>query len=259
MNTLSGRFNSEILRRWVNFLAILAAFAMNIYSNLAPPNGVNIGEIANTTFRNVLFLPANYAFAIWGLIYSGLICFGVYHVLPAQQQNYRLSRGGYLITLASLAQIAWVFLFQYSFFGASVVAMLVILGALMALYQQLKIGKERVGNKENWLVYIPVSIYLAWISVATILNVASALYAAGWNGGGIAPEVWTISMLIVGTFLAGFVTLKRNDVAFNLVFVWAFVAIAVRHAAVVPVAVTAGGLAVVLGALALWRSFGKQR
>lgn len=258
MNKVSARFNSEMLRRWINFLAIMAAFLMNIYSNVAPPNGVNIGQIANTTFRNVLFLPANYAFAIWGLIYLGLICFGVYHLLPAQQQNYRLSRGGYLITLASVAQIAWVLLFQYRFFAASVLAMFVILGSLIALYQQLKIGKERVGNKENWLVYTPISIYLGWISVATILNVASALYAWGWNGGGIAPEVWTIFMLLVAAFLGVFVTFQRKDIAFNLVFVWAFLAIAIRHAAVVPVAVTAACLAVVLGSLALWRSFGRR-
>lgn len=258
MKSGSGSFNSEMLRRWVNFLAIVAAFLMNIYANVSPPNGVTIGEIANTTFRNVLILPANYAFAIWGLIYLGLFCFGVYHLLPAQQQNSRLSRGGYLITLASLAQIAWVFLFQYRYFGLSVPAMLVILGSLIALYQKFNIGKERVGNKEKWLVYNPISIYLAWISVATIVNVASALYAGGWNNWGIAPEVWTIIMLLVGAFLGGLVTFQRPDVAFNLVFVWAFVAIAIRQAAVVPVVVTAAVLAVVLGALALWRSFDRR-
>lgn len=259
MKSVSGRFNAEIIRRWVNLLAILTAFLMNVYANIAPPNGVTIGQIANTTFRDVLFIPANYAFSIWGLIYLGLIGFGVYQVLPAQQNNSLLFRGGYLIAIASVAQIAWVFLFQYGFFTLSVPAMLVILGCLIGLYNELKIGKVRVGNKDKLWVHNPISIYLGWISVATIVNVASALYAAGWNGWGIAPQVWTIIMLVVAAVLGGFVTFQRKDIVFNLVFVWAFVGIVVRQMAVMPVALTAGGLAVVLLLLALWSRFGRRK
>src|SRR5919199_6186904 len=94
-------FKRDILRQVLNLLAIFAAFAVNVLANVAPINGLSIGEISNTFFKEVLITPANYAFAIWGVIYLGLITFGVYQVLPAQRQNPSLRRMGYLLVLAS--------------------------------------------------------------------------------------------------------------------------------------------------------------
>jgi hypothetical protein len=247
MTTTSHRFNLDTIRQWINLSAILAAFGINIYTNLNPPNGVTIGDISNTLFRDILITPANYAFAIWGLIYLGLISFGIYQALPTQRHNPHLRRIGYLIAIASIAQIAWVFLFQYGFFALSLVAMLAILVSLILIYLRLGIGKERVSRKEKWLVHIPISIYFGWISVATIVNVAIALYSRGWNGGGITPPVWAAILLVVAAAIAARITLTRADVAFPLVFVWAFVAIAIRQLNFPLIGVTAS-----LSALVLW-------
>ncbi|HAZ45300.1 MAG TPA: hypothetical protein DDW76_36770 [Cyanobacteria bacterium UBA11369] len=247
MNTITQRFNSDTIRQGINLGAILAALGLNVYTNINPPNGVTIGEISNTTFRDVLITPANYAFAIWGLIYLGLVSFGIYQGLPDQRRNPHLRKIGYLITIASLSQIAWVFLFQYGFFILSLVAMLGILIPLMLIYLRLGIGKNRVSRKEKWLVHIPLSIYFAWISVATIVNVATALYSVNWNGWGISPQVWTVIMLVIGGAIAAIIIQQRRDVAYPLVFVWAFVAIAIRQMKFPLIAITASGLA-----FALW-------
>lgn len=239
-------FDGDILRQVLNLTAILAAFGINVLANVAPVNGLSIGEISNTVFRNVLITPANYAFAIWGLIYLGLITLGVYQVLPAQRQNPALRQMGYLLVLASLAQIVWVFFFQYRIFTLSLVAMLAILLPLMAIYVRLEIGLRRASRAENWFVRIPLSIYLAWISVATIVNVATTLYSLGWSGWSISPEVWTAIALITGAVIAATISIQRVDVAFVLVIVWAFVAIAVRQASIPVIAATAGGLAIAL-------------
>ncbi len=241
----------DILRQILNLTAILAAFGINVLANIAPFNGLTIGEISNTFFREVLITPANYAFAIWGVIYLGLIAFGVYQVLPAQRQNLSLRRMGYLLVLASLAQIVWVFFFQYRLFTLSLVAMVAILLPLIGIYLRLGIGYERVSKREKWFVHIPLSIYLAWISVATIVNVALTLYNLGWSGWGISAEVWTAIALITGAAIAAIVSLQRADVAFVLVIVWAFVAIAVRQANILMIAATAGGLAIALVLLLL--------
>ncbi len=241
----------DILRQILNLTAILAAFGINVLANIAPFNGLTIGEISNTFFTEVLITPANYAFAIWGVIYLGLIAFGVYQVLPAQRQNLSLRRMGYLLVLASLAQIVWVFFFQYRLFTLSLVAMVAILLPLIEIYLRLGIGYERVSKREKWFVHIPLSIYLAWISVATIVNVALTLYNLGWSGWGISAEVWTAIALITGAAIAAIVSLQRADVAFVLVIVWAFVAIAVRQANILMIAATAGGLAIALVLLLL--------
>lgn len=241
----------DVLRQFFNLTAILAAFGINVLANVAPINGLTIGEISNTFFREVLVIPANYAFAIWGIIYLGLMTFAVYQALPAQRQNPDLRRLGYLVVVASLAQIAWVFLFQYRLFALSLVAMLAILLSLIGSYWRLGIGTKRVSKQERWFIHIPLSIYLAWISVATIVNVALTLDHLGWRGWGIAPEVWTAIALVAGAVIAAVVSVQRTDIAFVLVFVWAFVAIAVRQANIVLIAATAGGLAIALVVLLL--------
>lgn len=37
-----------------------------------------IGEIFNIIFKDVLIIFVSYVFVIWGLIYLGLISFGIY-------------------------------------------------------------------------------------------------------------------------------------------------------------------------------------
>ncbi|WP_013323135.1 tryptophan-rich sensory protein [Gloeothece verrucosa] len=222
------KLDRDIIRQWANFTAILAAFGVNVYSNLSPPNGLSIGAISNTYFKEVLIIPANYAFAIWGLIYLGLISLAIYQVLPANKNVPHLEQMGYFITLSSLAQIVWVFLFQYQLFALSGVAMVGILLSLIALYLHLKIAKKPVSRQLKWLVNFPISIYFAWISIATIVNMAIILYRAGWNGWG-HPVAWTVIMMMVGTIIALIITLERRDLAYGGVFIWALVAIGIRN------------------------------
>lgn len=85
--------NKDLLRQWVTLTAIVGAFLVNVASNIFPLNGLNIGAISNTIFKNVLIIPANYAFAVWGLIYLGLFTLAVYQFLPSKNkiQIYRTS------------------------------------------------------------------------------------------------------------------------------------------------------------------------
>ena len=91
-------------------------------------------------------------------------------------------------------------------------------------------GHGRVTAKEKWLVDIPVSIYLGWITVATIANASDVLNYLKWNGWGLAPEIWAIILLATGLGLAVAMSLTRGDIAYQLVLVWAFVGIAVKQA-----------------------------
>jgi hypothetical protein len=223
------KINQDGLRQWANFLAILAAFGTNLWANVAPLNGLTIGEISRTFFSDVLIIPANYAFAIWGLIYLGLISLAIYMVLPRSQTLPRLKQMGYYLVVSSISQIIWVFLFQFQLFALSVIAMAGILVPLIVLYLRWDINLTTLPSTQKWLINYPISIYLAWISIATIVNVASALDAADWSSWGINPQVWTAIMMAVGTIIAITVTWQRRDKIFGSVFVWALLAIAVRQ------------------------------
>lgn len=62
----------------MNLIVILGIFFLNIYVNIYFLNGLIIGEIFNIIFKDVLIIFVSYVFVIWGLIYLGLISFGIY-------------------------------------------------------------------------------------------------------------------------------------------------------------------------------------
>ena len=230
-------------------VAILATLTINALSNFFPLKGANIGEISNTVFQGVQITPANYAFAIWGLIYIGLIAYGIYQLRPAQRRDPTIGRASVLLIVACMAQIVWVYLFTMRLFWLSVVAMLVILVALISAYLQLGVGKVQVLRDRQWLAHIPFSIYLGWISVATVVNIASALYSSNWDGWGINSTYWTAIMLVVATIIAAMVVIKRADIPFTCVFIWAYVAIAIRQLNNPTISITAVASAIILGIL----------
>lgn len=236
----------DIVRQITNVIATLVTLAVNGLANGLPLNGLTTGDISDNF--DVFFVPAGYVFSIWGVIYLALLAFTVYQALPSQRDNPRLRRVGYLYALSGAANSTWIFLWHYQRFPLTLLAMLILLGSLIAIYLRLGIGRTEVSTAERWAVRVPFSIYLGWISVATVANATSLLDFLNWGGWGIAPDIWALIMLIVAAGIAGLVIFTRRDVAYGLVFVWAYAGIAVEHAATPIVSVPAGVLA---GAIAL--------
>jgi hypothetical protein len=141
--------------------------------------------------------------------------------------------------LSCLANIAWIFLWHWERFEFTLVAMVALLLLLIGIYLQLGTGRRRVRGVETWLVRVPFSIYLGWITVATIANVTSLLEYLGWNGWGIGPVAWAVIMLVVAMIVASLVSITRGDIAYVAVIVWAFAGIAIKHSDTQAVAITA--------------------
>jgi TspO/MBR family len=235
------------VRQVINVLAVIAVIVVNILANALPLNNKNTGEISDRF--DVYFVPAGYVFAIWGLIYLGLIGFAIYQALPSQRATPRLRRVGYLFALSCLANIGWLFMWHYEQFLITIVVMAALLGLLIAIYLRLDIGHTKVDLNEKLLVDLPFSIYLGWVSVATIANASDVLYYLNWNGWGIGPETWAIIMLVVAGLLGAAMSLTRTDVAYQLVLVWAFIGIAIKQSDTPVVANAAWAAAFVVGAI----------
>jgi hypothetical protein len=246
MKLFNQHSDPDLQRQITTLAAVLGSIAINTLSNVFPLNGVSVGNLSNTLFASVQIIPANYAFAIWGLIYIGLIAFGIYQLQPSQRQNPRLQHSGYLLAIACISQCAWIYLFLDRLFPLSNLAMLGILVPLMVMYQRLEIGQERVSRQERWLIHIPISIYLGWISVASVVNVAIGLYSLKWDGWGITPSVWTMVMMTLAALIAAVMSIQRHDTAYVLVIIWALVAISIRQASIPSIVVTGWVLAIVL-------------
>jgi benzodiazapine receptor len=220
--------NRDLVRQWVN----VAAFALMVTMNGLAVSGRLNGQDTASIARNfdVYFVPADYVFSIWSLIYLLLLLFAVYQALPSQRKNAFARRIGYLFALSCAANIAWIFLWHYLQFAWSVVAMVVLLGSLVLIYVRSAIGRSSPAAADRWLVQLPFSVYLGWVTVAAIANVTAVLDFWHWDGWGISPEMWTLIMLAVVVAIASAVASTRRDWAYLLVLVWALAGIGVKNA-----------------------------
>jgi hypothetical protein len=236
--------------RLLNIVTLVLALVLNGLATTGVIGGVSTGELSDA-FPS-LFTPAGYVFSIWGLIYSLLIAFAVYQALPAQRDNPRLERLGYLFVLSNLFNGGWIIAWQLQAIALSQLLMLGILASLILAYRQLGVGRERLGSTETVAIQLPFSVYLGWISVATVANTTVLLLTLGVDGGA-AAALWTAVAIVAALGIGALVLWRRGDIAFALVLVWAFAGIAVRQSGaeplVVGVAVAASALAAV-GALA---------
>ncbi len=230
----------------MTIVAVFGSIFINTISNIFPLNGVNIGKLSNTIFAPVQIIPANYAFSIWGLIYIALIAFSFYQFQPSQKYNPSLQGSAYLLVFACLAQCVWIYLFLARLFPLSCIAILAILLPLMAMYRYLGIGQHQVSSQDRWFIHIPISIYLAWIAVATVVNVAVTLYSLNWDGWGISSSVWTVIMMIVSSAIAAMVTVQGRNTTYIYVTIWALIAISIRQINTPLIAISGVVLAIVL-------------
>ncbi|MBN1486278.1 MAG: tryptophan-rich sensory protein [Anaerolineae bacterium] len=236
--------NKNTIRQVIVAVTTLVTIIFNGLANALPLNGLSTGDISDRF--DVYFVPAAYVFSIWGLIYLGLIAFSIYQALPAQRENPRLQKIGYLYVFSSLANNLWLFLWHYEIFPLTIVAMLALLGLLIAIYLRLNTEQPSLSDTERWLVNIPFSIYLGWVTVATIANITSLLDYLNWNGWGISEEIWTVIMLVAATAIASLMSLTKGDIPYLLVVVWAFIGIAIKHTATPIVTIASWGAAAIV-------------
>jgi hypothetical protein len=245
----------------VTVVSLAGTLVVNFLANALPLNGQTTAQVSDKF--PVYFVPAGYVFSIWGIIYLGLLAFTIYQALPSQGANPLMRRIGYLFAATSVVNAIWLFMWHYEQFALTLVFMLALLALLIAIYLRLDIGRTPSGahtpvsTLERWLVHVPFSVYLGWITVATIANATDALYLTGWDGWGISGQAWAAIMLAAATAIASTVVLTRRDLAYAAVIVWAFIGIAVKQADYSLVATTAmitAGVMVVVTAAALYLS-----
>jgi hypothetical protein len=219
--------NSTLLK-WMNMIA----FALTVVINgLAGGTTILGGKLTSeiSDANPTLITPAGYVFSIWGVIYVLLGIFVVFQALPSQKQKGYQERIGWLFVLSCLLNIAWLFLWQFEYLSLSIVLMFLLLATLIVIYLRLNIGKSAVPLLEKLAVHVPFSVYLGWITIASIANVSVALVSVGWDGFGISQETWAILIIIIALLITLLVIATRKDVAYGLVAIWALLGVAVKQ------------------------------
>jgi hypothetical protein len=227
----------------VAFLAVIVTNAIAGGTKLL--NGQNTADVSAR--YSTLVTPAGFTFLIWGVIYVLLFAFVAFQLLPRHRQDPFNSQVSNLFILSSIFNIAWLFLWQYDYILASVPIILALLASLIAIYLRLHVGRSHVSLKEKLSVHLPFSVYLGWITIASIADAAAALVSVNWDGFGVSPTVWALVVIAFALMITLVVLGTRKDIAYGLVVVWALVGIAASQGGHPEVVTTAEGGAIVVG------------
>jgi hypothetical protein len=219
--------NSAALR-YANIVFFVLTVIMNsLAGSTKIIGGRNTADVSNA--NSTLITPAGYVFAIWGVIYILLGIFVVYQALPSQKRKEYINKISGLFILSSIVNIAWLFAWQYEYLSLSVLLIFALLATLIAIYVRLGIGKSKVVLREKLAVHLPFSVYLGWITVASIADVAATLVSYNWNGFGISPSTWAILVVAVAVLITILMLATRRDIGYSLVIIWALVGIGINH------------------------------
>ncbi len=231
------------IRAYVNIGALAVVLLMNFLSNAIPFNNMTQQELSAA--NPVLITPAPYVFSIWGLIYLALIAFVVYQALPQFRENPAVKAVGILFAVSCVFNVLWLILWHYQNIGWSFIIILLFLATLVVIYLRLGAVTAIKNSYDRVLVKYPFSLYLAWLSAATIVNFNVWLYSIGWLGTGTGAVFFTVLMLIIAALLALAVFYLRQDYIYAAVFVWALIGIGVRHGTDLPFLTVVAWLAAV--------------
>lgn len=218
------------LNKALVLLSYLAMIVVNVLSEWIPINGVTMSEVSRR-YDN-LFVPADFTFAIWGLIYFALALtilymFGLFGG-SSSPENARLTvRIGGLFALSSLLNAAWVLCWHYDRIGLSAALMFGILLCLILIAVLLKTA--RLTKRDALFYRLPFGLYFGWITAATVANVTALLVKYGFSGFGLPEPFWAAAMLIVTLLIAGTTLIRNSDLAYGAAVIWALFGILFRH------------------------------
>lgn len=161
--------------------------------------------------------PAGYAFSIWGVIFAWLVIgagFGLW--ARNDNQSWQAMRPALLTSLAIGA--AWLPVATFSPIWATVLILLMLVPALVALFQS--------PVADNAWASWPIGLYAGWLSAASFAGVGLLLAGYGWTGQSAAA--WICVSL---ASILGFVVQWRlaRVPTYGVAVIWALVAIAARN------------------------------
>jgi len=211
------------LLEFANLIAWFAATFINIVAEIIPLNGITTAQISDSLPN--LFVPAGLTFSIWGVIYILTGLFAVYQFRGYAADLVR--KISYWFVIGSAANFAWIILWHYLVIPVSLVAMLVLFLSLMIIY--LRLGHYNSFSKENLIMRVPFSVYLGWITVATIANVTALLVSVSWDAFGIPQSIWAILVIAVAIIICLAVLFTRKDIPYSLVIDWALLGILLKR------------------------------
>lgn len=215
-----------------NTIGLIIVIVINMLAVLLPINGKSTGQLSDQ-YPN-LFTPAGITFSIWSVIYLSLAAFIIYQLWlafsgrhPEELKSFMTRMKGWWL-MSCLTNTCWLLAWHYELVPLSVVLMLLLLFSLLAIHHNFNIGPSPAHLREKLFIQLPFSLYLGWISIATLANITALMVYYGWNGAGISQVAWAVLMIATGTLLSLIMILRRNNITYALANIWAFYGIILK-------------------------------
>jgi hypothetical protein len=213
------------MRRFAPLFATLIVIAVNAAANILPINGVGTGELSARYPTG--FTPAGWVFSIWGLIYLGLVAYSLYAARAGTPGNPRIERILMPYLASCVGNAAWIFAWHFELIAASLGCMLVILGSLLVAYVRLN-AEPPASFAERARVDLPFSLYLGWITTATLANLAALFFDLGVYPFNLGMDEWAILTVVAATGIYAAAGVRTGDAVYTAVFAWASLGIVLQ-------------------------------
>jgi hypothetical protein len=216
-----------------NFLALIVHIMLAYITQLRIISGKDVGQVSDQ--YNSLFTPAGITFAIWGIIYIALLIYCVYHLIVAFRYgvvvtaNKDVQHTGGWFMLNNLGAAAWLLAWVNEMIGVALLLICFQLITLIVIHVRTGIYNPERSRSDLLFSQFPLSIYFAWITIATIANASVYLLAINWSGWGITPTSWAVTMICVAVVLNVLVIVRRHNAVYGLVIVWALYGIMLKR------------------------------
>ncbi len=214
--------NSDRLKQLLVIIATVGVIAFSWLAASGYLGGIDTGAVSDK--YPTLMTPADYAFAIWSLIYLGLIAFSIYQALPSNATRFRSVRTVYILNCA--ANCAWLYFWHQEMMLICTAIIFLMLGTLAFINVKFQTTDSL---EEFWLAKFPFGLYFGWITVATILNAAIALVSLNFQTSDSLAVILSAILILVAIVLGVVIRFKLVNVFYPLAIAWALTAIAVKQ------------------------------
>ncbi|WP_166849986.1 tryptophan-rich sensory protein [Isoptericola sp. BMS4] len=180
--------------------ALLAVAGAAVGSGAA--GGTPVAEAADGALASdaTVVAPGGPAFAIWSVIYAGLMLFAVVQALPGRGADRRLRAVAWWVLASMVLNAVWIGVVQAGLLWGSVL----VIAALVAVLSVVVVRLARIAPPRaldtvatDW----PLGLYLGWVCVATLANVAAALARAGVGDLLLGESVWGTVLVVAGALV----------------------------------------------------------
>lgn len=224
---------TERLRAILVLVATIGTIIFNWLAAMGYIGGVTPAEISEK--YQTLVTPAGYAFAIWSLIYLGIIVFSIYQLLPANLVRFRSIRSLYIISC--VLNCSWIYMWHSDQIVVCFGLIAALLASLFLINWQLRSTEAAVG--EYWLAKAPFGIYFGWVTAATLVNFSIMLAYLKVELSATANTIIAVVLIMIAGAFGIIVRFRMANYIYPLAIAWALTAIAVKQSGKTAIVVAA--------------------